>query len=494
MDYNNLKLKKMNMEFANLPKFVRWLIKGYQKLKHFLDLNPDKVDSDEATESIASGIDFKGTNLWVLICAVFIASLGLNMNSTAVIIGAMLISPLMGPIMGIGLSLGINDGLLLRRSAKNLCVATFFALLTSCLYFLISPISDARSELLARTQPTIYDVLIAFFGGFAGIIATGSRIKGNVIPGVAIATALMPPLCTSGYGLATFQWSFFLGAFYLFLINCVYICFATWLGVRILKLPKHVTLPPKKQKLMTRWVGSILVLVAVPSVITTWHIVRQNILERKVQVFVNREFGSLTDTQLLNYSYIDADTLRTIEVSLIGNVLPPTQIASISDRMELYNLNDIQLKVVQGGVSGIDEKQLSSTIMQGVVKITHEQLEYQRNLSDSLRNIVEDYQKRDIEANELLPVLQVIFPKVAHIAISHTMVTSVQTQLSRPATIVIAYVSSPLLPDEHQQLYKWLVARKETNALQLFVELEKKQEISTTLPAADTTAQAGVTP
>lgn len=480
------------METTNLPKFFRLLIDGYRKLRHFLDLNRDKIENTEATEAILSGIDFKGTNLWVLICAVFIASLGLNMNSTAVIIGAMLISPLMGPIMGIGLSLGVNDGLLLRRCAKNLCVATFFALLTSCLYFLISPISDARSELLARTQPTIYDVLIAFFGGFAGIIATGSRVKGNVIPGVAIATALMPPLCTSGYGLATMQWNFFFGAFYLFLINCVYIGFATWLGVRVLKLPKHVTLTPKKQQLMARWVVAFLILVAVPSVITTWRIVEQNILERKVQTFVNREFGSLAETQLLNYSYIDNDSLKMIEVSLIGTVLQHEQIASISERMSLYNLNNTQLKVVQGGASGVDEKQLSSTIMQGVVKITQEQLDYQRTLSDSLRNIVEAYRMREIEADELLPVLKVLFPKVSHIAISHTMVASVKTKTSNPATVVVAYVSSSLLPEERSRLYDWLVARKETKALQLFVEQEEK--LGTLLPAAanDSVAFAGV--
>lgn len=481
------------MESSNLPKFIPMLVKGYHRLKLFLDLNRDKIENTEATEAILSGIDFKGTNLWVLICAVFIASLGLNMNSTAVIIGAMLISPLMGPIMGIGLSLGVNDGLLLRRSAKNLCVATFFALLTSCLYFLISPISDARSELLARTQPTIYDVLIAFFGGFAGIIATGSRVKGNVIPGVAIATALMPPLCTSGYGLATFQWNFFFGAFYLFLINCVYIGFATWLGVRVLKLPKHVTLSPKKQKLMARWVVAFLILVAVPSVITTWRIVEQNILERKVQTFVNREFGTLKDTQLLNYSYIDNDTLRTIEVSLIGDVLQPAQIASISERMALYNLGNTQLKVVQGGVSGVDEKQLSSTIMQGVFKVTQEQLDYQRSLSDSLRSIVEAYRMRDAEADELLPVLQVLFPKVSHIAISHTMVASVKMQTSRPATIVVAYVSSPLLSEERLRLHDWLMARKETKTLQLFVEQEEKLEPFGSALPGDSIASTEVT-
>lgn len=182
------------------------------------DVRQEKEDELETIESIRKGIEFKGTNLWVLIFATFVASLGLNTNSTAVIIGAMLISPLMGPIMGFGLGLGISDFDLIKRSFRNFATATVFSVITSTLFFLISPISEAQSELLARTQPTVYDVLIAFFGGLAGIVASSTKSKGNVIPGVAIATALMPPLCTAGFGLASgnlyyFFWCF-LSLFY----------------------------------------------------------------------------------------------------------------------------------------------------------------------------------------------------------------------------------------------------------------------------------------
>jgi uncharacterized hydrophobic protein (TIGR00271 family) len=461
------------MERPKISATVRFLHTLQRLGRRYFDLNRDKVAHTEAIEAIISGVDFKGTNLWVLVCAIFIASLGLNMNSTAVIIGAMLISPLMGPIMGIGLAVGINDGILLRRSARNLFVATFFALLTSCLYFLISPISDARSELLARTQPTIYDVLIAFFGGFAGIIATGSRVKGNVIPGVAIATALMPPLCTSGYGLATLQWNFFFGAFYLFLINCVYIGFATWVGVRVLKLPQHITLSSRRQRTTKRWVTGFLILVAVPSLVTTWQIVRHNIEEAKVRTFVTHEFAQTDDTQLLNYTYTETDSSKIVEVSLIGATLSADQIEQITHRMDLYKLgSDVQLRVIQGGVASIDENQLTSTLMQGVVKMTSEQLEQQRLLTDSLRTVVQDYRDRETEAVELLPVLQALFPKVKKIAISHTLITQVESQETTPSTIVIAYVTEPLDEKERQDLHKWLVARKGTTALQLFVQQE----------------------
>lgn len=192
------------------------------------------VSQEEAEQSIRDGVSFRGTNIVILIIAIFIASLGLNTNSTAVIIGAMLISPLMGPIIGIGLGVGIHDFELIKRGLRNLIMATGFSVLTSTLYFLISPVSEGHSELLARTSPTIYDVLIGFFGGAAGIIAIGSKSKGNVIPGVAIATALMPPLCTAGYGLATWQPTYFFGAFYLFLINSIYISLSTFIGVKLM--------------------------------------------------------------------------------------------------------------------------------------------------------------------------------------------------------------------------------------------------------------------
>ena len=215
----------------------------FDSLRRFLrdrfDLGEDGALQDEVVDNICRGVDFRGTNLWVLIFATFVASLGLNVNSTAVIIGAMLISPLMGPIMGMGLSVGINDFDLLKRSVRNFGFMVLVSILTSTLYFVVSPLSGAQSELLARTVPTTYDVLIAFFGGLAGIVAQSRRDRtSTVIPGVAIATALMPPLCTAGYGLATLQLNYFLGAFYLFFINTVFIAIATFVVVRFLKYRK----------------------------------------------------------------------------------------------------------------------------------------------------------------------------------------------------------------------------------------------------------------
>ena len=213
------------------PDFKEWK----NSLAGYFDLSADLLPQEEAENVIREGVSFRGTNIIILIIAIFIASLGLNTNSTAVIIGAMLISPLMGPIIGIGLAVGIQDFELMKRSFRNLLAAAFFSVITSCVYFLISPVNEGHSELLARTSPTIYDVFIAFFGGSAGILAIASKVKGNVIPGVAIATALMPPLCTVGYGLATFQMTYFFGALFLFFINSVFIACATTVGVKLMK-------------------------------------------------------------------------------------------------------------------------------------------------------------------------------------------------------------------------------------------------------------------
>ena len=214
-------------------------------LKEYLDLRKDKDNELETVDSIRKGVEFKGANLWILIFAIFMASLGLNVNSTAVIIGAMLISPLMGPIMGVGLSVGLNDFELMKRSLKSFLITTLFSV---TLFFLVSPVAEGQSEVLARTSPTIYDVFIALMGGLAGVTALSTKEKGNVIPGVAIATALMPPLCTAGYGLATGNLIYFLGAFYLYFINSVFISLATFIGVRVMHFQRKEFVDKNREK------------------------------------------------------------------------------------------------------------------------------------------------------------------------------------------------------------------------------------------------------
>lgn len=235
------------------------------RLFDFINLHNGEEDKEKVLENITSNISFRGSNLWILACAIIIASVGLNVNSTAVIIGAMLISPLMGPIVGAGFALGTYNFQLLRKSFKNLVIATGVSLVVSAIYFYLSPFKDVQSELLARTAPNIYDVLIAFFGGLVGVIAITRVEKGNPIPGVAIATALMPPLCTAGYGLATFNFSYFFGAFYLYTINCFFICIATFLIIKYLKYPASSQVNPLKEKRIRYAITALIIIMIVPS-------------------------------------------------------------------------------------------------------------------------------------------------------------------------------------------------------------------------------------
>ncbi|RRN77853.1 DUF389 domain-containing protein, partial [Pseudoxanthomonas sp. SGD-10] len=260
-----------------------------QKILEKFNISSEREDYALIHDTVEKGIYFRGTNLWILIFAIFIACVGLNVNSTAVIIGAMLISPLMGPILGIGYSLATYEFSIFKKSVYNFGFAVFSSLLASTLYFSITPLNEAHSELLARTQPNIYDVIIALVGGLAGIVAISSKNKGNVIPGVAIATALMPPLCTAGYGLATASWAYFFGAFYLFTINTVFIAVATLITVRFLKYPIWHNADNATKKSANRWVSIVVVVTLVPSIYFGYEMVKQEKFNRDANSFIRNE-------------------------------------------------------------------------------------------------------------------------------------------------------------------------------------------------------------
>ena len=237
----------------------------------------DYVDLDSARVAIRKNVYFRGPNVFILVCAIIIASVGLNVNSIPVIIGAMLISPVMGPILGFGFSLGVRDRQLLRDSLRNFLIMVGISIIASTLFFLLSPLNlEHPTELLARTNPTIYDVLIALFGGFAGILENSHKDKGTVLPGVAIATALMPPLCTVGYGISLLNWHYIGGALYLFLINSVFIALATFLGVKYLKYPVVSDMPGTRSRLSGGALAVVLLLIIVPSVFSAIEIVKES--------------------------------------------------------------------------------------------------------------------------------------------------------------------------------------------------------------------------
>jgi len=294
----------------------------------------EEVDKQATVKMIKNEIHFKGFNIWILIFSIIIASIGLNTNSTAVIIGAMLISPLMGPIMGIGLSLGTNDWGTLVNSFKSFMITVGVSLVTSTVYFWITPFGEAGDELLGRTHPELRDVFIAIFGGLAGIMANTRNKATNVIPGVAIATALMPPLCTAGYGIANLSWEFFSGAFYLFLINSVYIALTTFIVIRYLKFPLVHLMDETKERRFKKYIVGFSLLLIIPSIWTLYKSYLKNNFETNAKEFVEHYFNA----RERHHSLVDYnDGMPIIDISLIGKA--KQSIEQYQTEMERFDLN-----------------------------------------------------------------------------------------------------------------------------------------------------------
>ncbi|WP_299160283.1 DUF389 domain-containing protein [uncultured Eudoraea sp.] len=328
--------------------------------KFLTDLLNIRKDTDqEATkEAIIADIPFKGHTIWILICSIFIASIGLNANSTAVVIGAMLISPLMGPILGVGMSIAINDIDTLRRSLKNFTVMVVISILTAYLFFEFFPLRDESSELLARTEPDIRDVLIAFFGGFALVIARAKRgTVATVIFGVAIATALMPPLCTVGFGLAIGNWEYATGAIYLFIINTIFIAVATVIVLKLLRFPMVKYINSKKRRFLARITTLIALLVMIPAIITFYNVWQksrymsqaQDLIQQTIEVYKFKDRGRYLDNLTeINYN---RNGESTIELVCMGDELIPDNVITswIAQKNTFSRLENTELKIVQGG-------------------------------------------------------------------------------------------------------------------------------------------------
>jgi uncharacterized hydrophobic protein (TIGR00271 family) len=369
-------------------------------------LHYEKEKYETVIENINDGVVFKGTNLWILIFAILIASLGLNVNSTAVIIGAMLISPLMGPIMGIGLGIGISDLSLLRKALKNYFFASGTGLITSFVYFLISPLNEAHSEILARISPNIYDVLIAFFGGFAGIIATSSKKKGNVIPGVAIATALMPPLCTAGYGLATLKFNFLFGASYLFIINTVFIALATFITVRLLRFPATHLAAENAERKAHRVIIAVAIITVLPSIYFAYDIIQQNNFSQQANKFIELE-GNFTNDYLLKKT-IDPKT-KTITLIYGGKEITAAEISAFKKKLYKYGLPKASLDVKQGFAYLTENNNAGSEINQVNLTLAEKDKEI-----DALQYKITSAANNEQQADKVYSELKALYPGILH--------------------------------------------------------------------------------
>ena len=433
--------------------------------KRFFNALPDKTDETAIVEQISDGVTFRGANLWVLIFAIFIACLGLNLNSTAVIIGAMLISPLMGPIIGMGLAVGRADLELLKRSLTNYGVSTVISVLTAALYFQLTPLTEAQSELLARTSPTLYDVLIALFGGAAGILALSTGGKGNVIPGVAIATALMPPLCTAGYGLAMGEWSFFFGACYLFFINTVFIALATYLGVRLLQFQPKQFVDKARLAVVNRYIAVIVVVTMLPAVYMTTQIIRQSVFENHVKQFVKQELHQ-PGTRILS-EQADRET-KTLDVVALGAALPNEMIEAARQRLADYQLADYQLNVIQGAQSdSLLLARNNAGTQQSLSGLDQQHLALQAERVAQLERETADYRRLDALAREIGGEVKAVCPKVESIGLSKITETPVDSGAVRSYVLAVANSRTPLPAADRDRLAQWLKVRTQADSLRL---------------------------
>lgn len=437
-------------------------------LKEYLDLKKDKENELETVENIRRGVEFKGASLWILIFAVFMASLGLNVNSTAVIIGAMLISPLMGPIMGVGLSVGLNDFELMKRSLKSFLITTAFSVITATIYFLFTPIAEAQSELLARTSPTIYDVFIALFGGLAGVVALSTKEKGNVIPGVAIATALVPPLCTAGYGLATGNLIYFLGAFYLYFINSVFISLATFIGVRLMNFKRNEFVDKTREKTVRKYIILIVVLTMCPAIYLTVGIIRSTFYESAANRFISEQLN-FENTQVIDrkISYEQ----KEMRVILLGPEVSDTAISIARDKLKEYKLDDTQLTILQGmNNEAVDVSSIRALVMEDFYKNSEQRLLEQQKKIGEMEKSLQRYIAYDELGRTLAPELKVLYPTVTSLSIAHSLETRIDSMKTDTVTLAVMKFAKNPSSTEKEKISDWLKARIGTTKLRLITE------------------------
>jgi uncharacterized hydrophobic protein (TIGR00271 family) len=421
------------------------------KLINFIDLQKGEEDKKKVLENIISNISFRGSNLWILACAIVIASVGLNVNSTAVIIGAMLISPLMGPIVGAGFGLGMYDFELVKKSIKNLAIATVVSLIVSSIYFYISPFKEVQSELLARTSPNIYDVLIAFFGGLVGVIAVTRVEKGNPIPGVAIATALMPPLCTAGYGLATGNYLFFGGALYLYTINCVFICIATFIIVKFLKYPIAKQIDLKHQKQVKQGITALLLIMIVPSIYFAYQLFGEKRYIQRTEAFIENEFTKKDFTLIYKRTDYNSNP-KILELAFLSKRFNPLEIKNFNQKLKEYDLLNTKLLIKQ------DTFDLKNDILNTINN--HKKSGTDKDeLINNLQKKISDYQSNNAKiSNEIV----ILFPEISPIAITQ------YANKDKVIPVLLYKSKTDLNLDSKRKLIIWLKQRLEKDSVEVY--------------------------
>ena len=431
------------------------------KYLSYFSIMHEREDFETIHVEVEKGVVFKGTNLWVLICAILVASVGLNMNSTAVIIGAMLISPLMGPINGMGYSLATYDFVLFRKAIKNFSFALLVSLLTSATYFFISPVNTAHSELLARTSPTIYDVFIALFGGVAGMLALSSKLKGNVIPGVAIATALMPPICTAGYGLATLQFNFLFGALYLFTINTVFIAVASLVVSQFLKFPIRSIVEKDRAKRVNQYITVILLITAIPSIYFGYQLVKNEKFSDNAKKFIGSI--SVQEDSYLFESKINPVT-RSIRLIYSGYGVSDTTKIKIKNTALSLDLDTSKIAIY----STTDERKLNQQTqkMQTEAEILNNKLVATNYALQQTQSQLDSLSMINNKGKVLLAELKEFYPQISSCSYSITYIHPDTVKIP----IVIFTSLKSLKSSDRNKIQNWTKSRLENENTKIYFE------------------------
>ena len=435
-------------------------------LKTTLNLTND-VDIPAAIEDIRSNIPFRGPNVYILFVAIIIASVGLNVNSIPVIIGAMLISPLMGPITGLGLGLGTNDRELVLFSIKNLLVMVGISLLAATLYFILTPLEiDNPTELLARTRPTIYDVFIALFGGLAGVLETARKEKGTVISGVAIATALMPPLCTVGYGIANLSWQYTVGALFLFSINCIFIAMAAYLMAKFLKFPMKTVEEHRTRYFILSY--ALVILLAATSIFTGYHVIRENDFTKLANRFVKKN-QNIGKTYIYD-SQVNIDTKPyTLELRLAGETLNEDTKEMLLRDAENYGIMRSQIVIHEDATVQVDRFN-ETEIVKNLMATNASNVQVRDDSIKVLNAQIAHYKQQELPAKQLAEELQVQLPSITRLTLARGTALEQNVVMSEEQVVVVAHCSEMPSEEEKARVYEWLKVRLQVESLEIIFE------------------------
>lgn len=460
-----------------------------EQIKRIVNLT-DHIDVENSIESIKKSIEFSGPNVWILFFAIVIASVGLNVNSIPVIIGAMLVSPLMGPITGVGLALGINDSVLLRKSLKNLGIMVLISLIASSAYFLLTPLNlDTPTELLARTNPTIYDVFIALFGGLAGIVEVCRKEKGTVISGVAIATALMPPLCTAGYGIANGNGLYFLGAIYLFFINSVFIALASYIIVRYLQFPYVRFADPAKQKKVRKRISLFTLILIIPSIYSAIIMISENRFNQNAKRFIN-ENKTMERCYIYDYSINHHKKPSQLILSIAGDKLSDKDAARLYSEIEKYGISKEQLVIEQNAAMLNMENTTDKDMVNELFKRTDNEIKSKEETIRKLQKEIDEYRSYQIPYDQISEEIKAQHPEIKSIIIGRGMeksfapaqsaqektVQEKNSETDGEKIICIVRTSKKMTQETAEKLKDWLSVRLDHKAIRIIQEIETEKK------------------